>query len=133
MIRGNYFWQQDGIQRDELHGGGDYIPTSIWNVNVGASAVIERGMLLGASSPTDEWSLVNSTTDTVKVLGIARDNFTADNDHTVTQVYASGKFNREKIILGGDSTLTLEPFEDTLRKSNIHVTSIMDKFGHVPY
>ena len=129
MIRGNYFWQQDGIERDELQGRPGQL-VDIWNVNVGASAVIERGMLLGASSPLGEWSLVNSTADTLKVFGIARDNFTADDEHTVTQVYSSGFFNRERIALGGDSTLTLEPFVNELRKQNIHLTSIQDKFGH---
>ena len=123
-----YFWTTDGIERDELAGGADYIPQSIWNVTVAADAVIKRGMLLCADSATGEWQQVNSAADATKVLGIARDNFTADDKHKVTQVYASGKFNREKIILGGDSSLTLEPFEDQLRKSNIHVTSILNRF-----
>ncbi len=129
MLSGNYFWQIDGIQRDELTGGGVQ-PVDIWNVNVGASAVIERGMLLGASSPLGEWSLVESTADTLKVFGIARDNFTADDEHTVTQIYASGTFNRERIKLGGDSTLTLDPFENELRKQNLHLTHLEEKFGH---
>ena len=129
-----YFWSISGIERDELAGGGDGIPESIWNVNVGASAVIERGMLLCADSPTAEWSQVTSTVDAGKVFGIARDNYEAGgNSAAVTQVYASGKFNRERIKLGGDSTLTLEPFENELRKQNIHVTSIIDKFGKVSY
>lgn len=131
MIQGNYFWQHDGIARDELSGGGDGIPQETWNINVGASAVIQRGMLLGAATPTDEFAPVSGASDAAKVLVIARENFTADADHTVTQAFASGKFNREKIILGGDSALTLEPFEDALRKSNIHVTGIQDKFGKV--
>lgn len=129
MISGNYFWQTDGIQRDELQGRPGQL-VDIWNVNVGASAIIERGMLLGASSPTAEWSLVDSTADTLQVFGIARDNFVADDEHTVTQVYSSGYFNREKIILGGDSSLTLEPFANELRKQNIHLTHLEDKFGH---
>ncbi len=122
-----YFGTFDGIVRDELSGGLEE-PQEIWNINVGASAAIKRGMLLGASAPTAVFDLVSSADDASKVLVIARDNFAADADHTVTQAYASGKFNRERIIIGGDSALTLEPFEDALRKSNIRVTSILDKF-----
>lgn len=122
-----YFGTFDGIKRDELSGGLEE-PQEIWNINVGASAAIKRGMLLGASAPTAVFDLVSSAADASKVLVIARDNFTADADHKVTQAYASGKFNRERIIVGGSSALTLEPFEDALRKSNIRVTSIQDKF-----
>ena len=121
----------DGIQRDELSGGTDGSFQTIWNVNVGASAAIERGMLLAADKPTGEFKLVSDASDASKVLVVARDNFTADETHTVTQAYASGKFNRERIILGGTSALTIEPFEDQLRKSNIHLTSIKDIFGKV--
>lgn len=123
----NYVYSLTGIERDELCGGTGE-PQEIWNVNVGASAVIERGMLLGASSPTAEFSLVTSAADVDKVLVIARDDFVADDEHTVTAAFAGGKFNRERIKLGGASTLTLEPFEDALRKSNLHITSIQDKF-----
>ena len=122
-----YFGTFDGIVRDELSGGLEE-PQEIWNINVGASAAIKRGMLLGASAPTAVFDLVSSAADASKVLVIARDNFVADADHKVTQAYASGKFNRERIIIGGSSALTLEPFEDALRKSNLRVTSILDKF-----
>ncbi|MBO4780496.1 MAG: hypothetical protein J5497_07665 [Selenomonadaceae bacterium] len=126
---GNYFWSISGIQRDELAGSPGVLQ-DIWNVPVGASAVIERGMLLCADSPTAEWAQVTSTVDAAKVLGIARDNFTADNDHDVTQVYASGTFNRERIKLGGGSSLTIEPFVKPLKEQGIRLTHIEDKFGH---
>lgn len=126
-----YFATFDGIQRDELSGGTDASFQTIWNVNVGMSAAIERGMLLAADTPTGEFKLVSDASDAAKVLVVARDNFTADKEHTVTQVYASGKFNRERIIIGGTSALTIEPFEDQLRKSNIHLTSIKDIYGKV--
>lgn len=122
-----YFWETDGIERDELSGGPE-APLTVWNVNVGASAVIDRGMLLGADSPTDEFALVSSSGDASKVMGVAVADFTADADHTVTQIYSSGKFNRERIILGGDSSLTLDTFENELRRQNIHLTSIKDLF-----
>ena len=127
-----YFGTFDGIQRDELSGGTDGSFQTIWNINVGASAAIKRGMLLCADTPTATFDLVSSANDASKVLVIARDNFTADTgEHCVTQAYASGKFNREKIILGGTSSLTVDVFEDALRKSNLHLTSIKDVFGHV--
>lgn len=132
MSNGNYYWSISGITRDELTGGG-VIPVDIWNVNVGASAIIERGQLLCADSPTSTWSLASSTLDADKVLGIARDNFVADEDHTVTQIYSSGTFNRERIKLGGDSTLTIEPFVDKLRKSNIHLRHLKEMFGKEQY
>lgn len=123
-----YFWSISGIQRDELQGGGDGIPTELWNINVGASAVIERGMLLCASSPTGVFSLVSSASDVNKIFSIASVDYVGGASGGVTQAYASGKFNRERIKLGGGSTLTLEPFENELRKQNIHVTSIQDRF-----
>lgn len=125
---GNYFWSTSGITRDELQGGGDGIPTEIWNVNVGASAMIARGDLLCSNTPTGVFSLVGSTVDANKIFTIAREDYIAGASGGVTQAYAAGKFNRERINLGGGSTLTLEPFENELRKQNIHVTSIQDKF-----
>ena len=122
-----YFWQTDGIERDELSGGPE-APLTVWNINVGASAVIERGQLLCADSPTDEFALVSSSGDASKVLGVAVADFVADADHTVTQIYSSGKFNRERIKIGGDSSLTLETFENELRRQNIHLTSIKELF-----
>lgn len=114
----------DGVIRDELLGGHE-VPLELWNINVGASAVIERGMLLGASSPTGEFVLVNSSVDAAKCLVIASEDFTADSiSGHVTQAFASGMFNREKIKLGGTSALTLEPFEQSMRMQNLHVTGI---------
>ena len=123
----SYVETVDGVIRDELAGGvgGGH---EIWNINVGESAVIERGMLLCASAVTAEFAQVTGASDASKVLVVARDDFSADEDHTVTQAFASGKFNRERIKLGGASTLTLDPFEDQLRKSNILLTSIQDQF-----
>lgn len=118
-----YFWQTDGIERDELSGGPE-VPLTVWNINVGASAVIERGQLLCANTPTDDFALVSSAGDASKVLGIAVCNFEADSDHTVTQIYSSGKFNRERIKLGGDSSLTLDTFENEMRRQDIWLTSI---------
>lgn len=124
---GNYFWSISGINRDELQGRTGE-PVDIWNINVGASAVIERGMLLGASSPTGLFSLVNSATDLNKVYAIASVDYIGGASGGVTQAYSRGYFNRERVKLGGDSTLTLASFENELRKQNIHLVSIQDKF-----
>lgn len=124
-----YFYSLSGVlKRDELQGGGDGIPVELWNINVGASAVIDRGMLLGASSPTGIFEPVASAEDASKVLTIAAVDYIGGTSAGVMQAYSSGKFNRERIKLGGSSTLTLEPFENELRKQNIHLTSIQDKF-----
>ena len=124
-----YFYSLSGVlHRDELQGGGDGIPVELWNINVGASAVIERGMLLGASSPTGIFTQVASASDASKVLTIAAVDYIGGTSAGVTQAYSSGKFNRERIKLGGSSTLTLEPFENEMRKQNLHLTSIVDKF-----
>lgn len=123
-----YFWSLSGaISRDELQGGGDGIATELWNVAVGASATIERGMLLGGDS-AGVYSVVTSAADASKPLVIAAVDYVGGTSAGVTQVYASGKFNRERIKLGGGSALTLEPFENELRKQNIRLTSIQDKY-----
>ena len=127
-----YFATFDGIQRDELSGGLEE-PQEIWNVNVGASAAIERGMLLAADTPTGEFKLVSDVSDASKVLVVARDNFVADAEHQVTQAYAGGVFNAERIKLGGTSSLTIEPFVDALRKSNIRLHHLIEPFGKVKY
>ena len=117
-----------GVTRDELLGGHE-IPLELWNVNVGASAVIERGMLLGASSPTATFDLVNSSLDASKCLVIASSDFTANSiSGHVTTAYSSGLFNRDKIILGGTSALTLDLFVNEMRKQNLHVTDIKNLF-----
>ena len=127
-----YFGTFDGIKRDELSGGLEE-PQEIWNINVGASAAIKRGMLLGASAPTAVFDLVSSAADASKVLVVARDNFVADAEHQVTQAYAGGVFNAERIKLGGTSSLTIEPFVDALRKSNIRLHHLIEPFGKVKY
>lgn len=123
----SYVQKFPGVQRDELLGG-THVPISIRNVNVGASAVIERGMLLGASSPTGEFAQVTSADDASKVLCIASCDFTATADSHVTQAYTSGVFNSENIKLGGTSALKIEAFEEALRHDQIILTSIKELF-----
>lgn len=119
-----YFGTFDGFRPDELVGGHE-IPVELWNINVAEGTEIERGMLLGASSAVANFAPISAENDASKVLVIAKDDFVADATHTVTTAYASGVFNREKIKLGGTSTLTLDAFIEPLRKSNIHIRSIL--------
>jgi len=118
---GRFFGTRDGIKRDELMGGTDGIPVSIRNVEVAKDAAIERGMLLASASTFGVFAPA-AASDTGKVLVIAEKDFAADSDHTVTQAYTSGKFNREKIKLG--TGLNIDNFEEPLRKVNIILTSI---------
>lgn len=117
---GRFFGTRDGIKRDELCGGAEQL-MSIRNIEVGSDTAIQRGMLLCSATTYGEFEPV-STSDTSKVFVIAEKDFTADSDHTVTQAYTSGKFNREKIIL--DDNLDIDDFEEVLRKENIILTSI---------
>lgn len=118
---GKFFGTRDGIKRDELCGGADGIPMSIRNIEVGSDTTIQRGMLLSSATTFGVFAPV-ADTDTSKVFVIAEKDFQADSDHTVTQAYTSGKFNREKIIL--DESLNIDNYEETLRKENIILTSI---------
>lgn len=117
---GRFFGQHSGIVRDELCGGADAIPMSIRNIEVASDTTIQRGMLLGASSTFGVFAPVTDTS--TKVFVIAEKDFTADSDHTVTQAYTSGKFNREKIVL--DESLNIDDFEEQLRKVNVILTTI---------
>ena len=107
-------WEEDG-----LLAGTEY-PVEIFNVNVGASATLERGDLICAGSFSGVFAPVSSASDASKILMIAADDFVADSLSTVTRAYAAGTFSREKITFGGAS-LTTEPFEQALRLQNIHL------------
>ena len=118
---GRFFGTRDGIKRDELMGG---TGVNIFNRNIAvdSDATIARGMLLCSNKTFGTYKPVSSTADASKVLVVAAENFNADSDHTVTQSYVSGMFNREKIIL--DSSLNIDDFEEALRKVDIRLTSI---------
>ena len=117
---GRFFGVRDGIKRDELCGGAEQL-MSIRNIEVASDTSIQRGMLLSSDSTFGIFSQPTDS-DTSKVFVIAEKDFTADSDSQVTQVYTSGKFNREKIIL--NEGLNIDDFEEVLRKENIILTSI---------
>ena len=118
---GRFFGQRDGIKRDELCGGAEQL-MSIRNIEVAADAEIKRGTLLASATTYGVFAPVTSASDTSKVLVIAEKDFAADSDHSITQAYTEGKFNREKIILKSD--LNIDDFENELRRQNIFLTSI---------
>lgn len=116
---GRFFGKRDGIVRDELCGGAEQL-MSIRNIEVASDTTIQRGMLLGSATTFGVFAPATDTS--TKVFVIAEKDFTADSDHTVTQAYTSGKFNREKIVL--DESLNIDDFEEQLRKVNIILTTI---------
>ena len=116
---GRFFGQHDGIKRDELCGGAEQL-MSIRNIEVASDTTIQRGMLLSSATTFGVFEPADS--DTAKVFVVAEKDFTADSDHTVTQAYTSGKFNREKILL--NEGLNIDDYEEPLRKVDIYLTSI---------
>lgn len=112
-------WTEDGLL------AGPEFPVMTWQVDVEEDAEIKRGELLCGTSASAAFVPVTSAADAQKYLVIAAQDFTADADHTVAEVYVSGLFNREKIILGGAS-LELDPFVNEMRKQNLHVKSLKD-------
>lgn len=117
----------DGVIRDELQGGEEF-PIEICNVAVGLSAAIERGTLLCSSSMSGVFEPVAGASDASKILMIAASDFTADSLHSVMPAYSAGVFNREKIKHGGGSSFSLEPFELEMRKQNLHLRTLQEKF-----
>ena len=117
----------DGVIRDELQGGSEF-PMELCNIAVGASATIERGTLLCGTSMSGVFEPVAGASDASKILMIAATDFTADSLNSVTTAYSSGVFNREKIKHGGGSSFSLEPFELEMRRQNLHLRTLQEKF-----
>lgn len=118
-----YVEEVNGWEEDALLAGTEF-PTEIFNVSLSSGASVSRGDLLCSNSMSGVFSIAGAS-DATKVLCIAAEDFVADSLSTVTQAYASGVFNREKIKFGGAS-LTTEPFEQALRTQNIHLRGLKD-------
>lgn len=125
-----YYGHLSGVKRDELLGGAEEV-VSIRNVRVSSDTVLVRGTVLASDSSEGLYAPATSS-DVDKVLVIAREDFVADSDNTVTQAYTSGKFNREHLIFG-DSSTSVAAFEEPLRKVDIKLTSIKNIFGKTAY
>lgn len=113
-------WEEDGLL------GGLEFPVELYNVSVGSSASISRGDLLCGNSMSGVFDVVGGASDASKILAIAAEDFIADSLSTVTQAYFSGKFNREKLTFGGNSSVDISAFESEMRKQNLHLTSLKD-------
>lgn len=113
-----------GWSADELLAGTEF-PTEIFNVSLSSGASISRGDLLCSSSMSGVFSIAGAS-DATKILCIAAEDFTADSLHAVTQAYFSGKFNRNKLTFGGNSSVDLSDFEQEMRKQNLHLTKMQE-------
>ena len=114
----------NGWEEDALLAGTEF-PTEIFNVSLNSGASISRGDLLCSSSMSGVFSIAGAS-DATKILCIAAEDFTADSLHAVTQAYFSGVFNREKIKFGGNSSVTIDTFEQALRTQNLHLRGLKD-------
>lgn len=119
-----YFKTVDGYEEDALIGG-DHVPIIIENVSLAANASVQRGDLVCADS-TGAYTPVTAEADASKPLAIIVGQCDADSAGGVAQVYTSGVFNSEKVLVGGADSLTAEFFREALRKDNIHLTSLKE-------
>ena len=100
-----------GVTYDELIGGHE-VTAIKQNIAIEAGATLPRGAVITAAGK------LAGTSDTADYV-VAEAVGTAD---TVATVYASGMFNREKLIVAeGD---TVDAHEAQLRDKNIYLTSI---------
>ena len=112
------YYDETVCKPDQLAGGSEF-PTAVYNVACLSSATLERGDLICAASMSGNFNVVTSASDASKVLAICA----AGNEGTTTAAaYFGGKFNREQITFGGNSTLTTEPFGQALRTQGIWIT-----------
>lgn len=119
-----YVETSEGWQADELIADTAF-PIRIENISVSSTATLTRGDLICAGSLSGIFAPVSSAADANKILMIAANDFVADSLNTIAQAYSSGCFSREKISFGGAS-LTTEPFEQELRRQNIHLRRLQE-------
>jgi len=113
-----YYEDFEAMTLDELQAAGS-VELTTFNVNVSSDTTILRGDLLAGSSFSDTFKLATNS-DTNKILCIARDNFIADSEHTVTAVFTSGNFHLNRI----NSSDTAVVLQNELRKQNIHLARL---------
>ena len=110
----SYYKEGIGASYDGLIGGVEF-PVDIRNVSVTGS-IVEGDLLAGTAGV---FTNASSTADTVKPLCIAYEDYDST-DTGIISCYFAGKFNREHIGVG---SLDIADFEESLRKSNIILTS----------
>lgn len=120
-----------GIEHDDLQAMSEQVPVFVRNVEIAEDAEIKRGMLMAATDPRGEYHLATAADAAGNsFFGIAIDDYKADSDHTITQCYISGIFHEEKIITADSDTAPIKLFELELRRQNIWLRKILDRFGH---
>lgn len=117
----------DTVTHDDLQAAGDGVSVFTRNFEVASGTVVHRGDLMAAATPTGVYTLATAA-DTGKYFVIARENFTADNEHKITQGYYSGRFHKEKVKAANENALTALELE--LRRQNILLVKLHDMFGH---
>lgn len=93
-------------------------------VATGEGANYKRGTVLGKITASGKYTLVTkAASDGSQVADavLAYDIDATANDEVAT-VYVSGMFNREKLVVGSDTTV--DDHEDELRDKNIYLTSL---------
>lgn len=131
-----YYEEVMGFEEDGLIAHSE-IQTILHNVKV--SAAVVRGQLICRGSD-GKYSPVTENADASKVLAIAACDFTPSDDNNVTQAYARGCFNVEKVYVGDNpayslghlsevevlvgEAIDLETFRQALRSQGIWLTSL---------
>lgn len=130
MSKNEYYGHFTGVQYEDLEAAGDGVPKFLRNVEVAEDAEIKRGMLLAASTSTGTYSLAGAG-DSGKFFAVAREDFTADSDHTITQAWTMGRFHAPAVITaGGSDTSVLTSLEPELRRQNIHLVGLKEIYGN---
>ena len=125
----DYFGTFEGVKYDDLQAAGDGISTFTRNIEVGSDTVVERGMLMAASTPTGVYSLAGAS-DTGKFFAIARENFEADSNCSITQAFTMGRFHAPKVMTtGGSDTSVLAALEPELRRQSLYLVGLQEFFG----
>ena len=119
-----YYGDFDTVTLDELQAASN-IPVTTFNISVENNATIQRGDLLAAANFTDTFKLA-SAGDSSKVLAVARDNFVADSNHTVTAAYFSGTFHKNKIRTASSDSSVIDSLQNELRRQNLHFVKIKE-------
>ena len=131
-----YYEEVRGFEEDGLLAERQ-IATIVHNVKVLAPVV--RGQLV--CKDENGWSPVTENADAQKALGIVASTFAPDETHKVTQIYVSGVFSKEKVLIGANPPVSIarldevevligealdySTFEEALRKSGIYLTGVI--------
>lgn len=94
------------------------------NVTVAEGENLKRGSVVGIISASGKYKLTSAAADDGSKVAnaiVAKD-IDASKGDTIGTVYVSGIFNREKLIIGADTTI--DAHEEELRNAGIYLTSL---------